>query len=125
VKELIALVHAQPGKISYASSGAGGQQHLAMESIRTLAGNMDMIHVPYKGFGQGIADVLANQVRSSSAASPRRSSHPERQAQGAGRHRPEASQGAADVPAIAETLPGFDITPGTASWRPRARRATS
>ncbi len=47
VKELIALVRAQPGRISYASSGAGGQQHLAMESIRTLAGNMDIIHVPY------------------------------------------------------------------------------
>src|SRR5258706_13063592 len=62
VKELIALVQAQPGKVSYASSGAGGQQHLAMEYIRTMAGSMDMIHVPYKGFGQGIADVLANQV---------------------------------------------------------------
>src|SRR2546428_424887 len=62
VKELIALVRAQPGTISYASSGAGGQQHLAMEYIRTMAGSMDMIHVPYKGFGQGIADVLANQV---------------------------------------------------------------
>src|SRR5580765_8038943 len=54
VKELIALVQTQPGKVSYASSGAGGQQHLAMEYIRTMAGGMDMIHVPYKGFGQGI-----------------------------------------------------------------------
>src|SRR5256885_16240577 len=62
VKELIALVQTQPGKVSYASSGAGGQQHLAMEYIRTMAGSMDMIHVPYKGFGQGLADVLANQV---------------------------------------------------------------
>src|SRR5439155_11528848 len=49
VKELIALVQTQPGKVSYASSGAGGQQHLAMEYIRTMAGSMDMIHVPYKG----------------------------------------------------------------------------
>src|SRR5260370_6280114 len=62
VKELIALVQAQPGKVSYASSGAGGQQHLAMEYIRTMAGSMDMIHVPYKGFGQGIPRVLPNQV---------------------------------------------------------------
>src|SRR2546428_837633 len=62
VKELIALVQTQAGKVSYASSGAGGQQHLAMKYIRTMAGSMDMIHVPYKGFGQGIADVLANQV---------------------------------------------------------------
>src|SRR5260370_16798944 len=49
VKELIALVHAQPGKISYASSGAGGQQHLAMESIRTMPGNMAIIPVPSNG----------------------------------------------------------------------------
>src|SRR5258708_14754361 len=62
VKELIALVQTQPGKVSYASSGSGVQQHLAMEYIRTMAGGMDMIHVPYKGFGQGLADVLANQV---------------------------------------------------------------
>jgi tripartite-type tricarboxylate transporter receptor subunit TctC len=61
VPELIALVKSQPGKWSYASSGAGSQQHLSMEWIRTSA-NLDMTHVPYKGFGQGVADVMAGQV---------------------------------------------------------------
>jgi len=111
VKELIALVHAQPGKISYASSGAGGQQHLAMESIRTMAGNMDMIHVPYKGFGQGIADVLANQVPlifGGITASIQFTKSGKLKALGV--TGPKRSKAMPDVPAIAETLPGFDIT---------------
>ncbi|HEY6241898.1 MAG TPA: tripartite tricarboxylate transporter substrate binding protein [Burkholderiales bacterium] len=111
VKELIALVRAQPGKISYASSGAGGQQHLAMESIRSLAGNMDMIHVPYKGFGQGIADVLANQVPlifGGITASIQFTRSGKLKALGV--TGPKRSKALPDVPAIAETLPGFDIT---------------
>ena len=111
VKELIALVHAQPGKISYASSGAGGQQHLAMESIRTMAGNMDMIHVPYKGFGQGIADVLANQVPlifGGITASIQLTKSGKLKALGV--TGPRRAKALPDVPAIAETLPGFDIT---------------
>ena len=111
VKELIALVRAQPGKISYASSGAGGQQHLAMESIRTMAGNMDMIHVPYKGFGQGLADVLANQVPlifGGITASIQLTRSGKLKALGV--TGPRRAKALPDVPAIAETLPGFDIT---------------
>ena len=111
VKELIELVRAQPGKISYASSGTGGQQHLAMESIRTMAGNMDMIHVPYKGFGQGIADVLANQVPlifGGITASIQLTKSGKLKALGV--TGPKRSRALPDVPAIAETLPGFDIT---------------
>jgi tripartite-type tricarboxylate transporter receptor subunit TctC len=111
VKELIALVRAQPGKISYASSGAGGQQHLAMESIRSLAGDMDMIHVPYKGFGQGLADVLANQVPlifGGITASIQLTKSGKLKALGV--TGPRRAKALPDVPAIAETLPGFDIT---------------
>jgi tripartite-type tricarboxylate transporter receptor subunit TctC len=111
VKELIALVQQQPGKISYASSGAGGQQHLAMEYIRTMAGSMDMIHVPYKGFGQGIADVLANQVPlifGGITASIQLTRSGKLKALGV--TGPRRAKALPDVPAIAETLPGFDIT---------------
>jgi tripartite-type tricarboxylate transporter receptor subunit TctC len=111
VNELIALVRAQPGRIGYASSGAGGQQHLAMESIRTLAGNMDMIHVPYKGFGQGIADVLANQVPlifGGITASIQLTRSGKLKALGV--TGPKRAKALPEVPAIAETLPGFDIT---------------
>lgn len=62
IKDLITWVRANPGKASFASSGNGSPQHLAMEVIRTMAGGLDMIHVPYKGFGQALADVLAGQV---------------------------------------------------------------
>ncbi len=62
LKELIAWIRAQNGKASFASSGNGSPQHLAMEMIRKMAGGLDMIHIPYKGFGQGLADVLAGQV---------------------------------------------------------------
>jgi len=111
VKQLIALVQREPGKISYASSGAGGQQHLAMEYIRTMAGSMDMIHVPYKGFGQGIADVLANQVPlifggiTASIQLTRSGKLKALAVTG-----PKRAKALPNVPAIAETLPGFDIT---------------
>lgn len=62
LKELIAWIRAQNGKASFASSGNGSQQQLSMELIRTMAGGLDMIHIPYKGFGQGLADALAGQV---------------------------------------------------------------
>jgi tripartite-type tricarboxylate transporter receptor subunit TctC len=110
VKELIALVQTQPGKVSYASSGAGGQQHLAMEYIRTMAGSMDMIHVPYKGFGQGIADVLAGQVPlifGGITASIQYTRGGKLKALGV--TSPKRAKALPDVPAIAETLPGFDI----------------
>ncbi len=110
VKELIALVQTQPGKVSYASSGAGGQQHLAMEYIRTMAGSMDMIHVPYKGFGQGIADVLANQVPlifGGITASIQLTRSGKLKALGV--TSPRRAKALPDVPAVAETLPGFDI----------------
>jgi tripartite-type tricarboxylate transporter receptor subunit TctC len=110
VKELIVLVQTQPGKVSYASSGAGGQQHLAMEYIRTMAGSMDMIHVPYKGFGQGIADVLANQVPlifGGITASIQMTKSGKLKALGV--TSPRRAKALPDVPAIAETLPGFDI----------------
>jgi len=61
VKELIALAKQQPGKITYASSGAGGQQHLSMETVKSMA-DVNITHIPYKGFGQGVNDVMAGHV---------------------------------------------------------------
>jgi tripartite-type tricarboxylate transporter receptor subunit TctC len=108
--ELIALAKKEPGRIPYASSGAGGQQHLAMESVRTMAG-IDVVHVPYKGFGQGVTDVLANQVPlifGGITASISYTSSGKLKALGV----TSATRAKAmpNVPAIAETLPGFDIT---------------
>ncbi|MGE0314525.1 MAG: Bug family tripartite tricarboxylate transporter substrate binding protein [Lautropia sp.] len=63
VQELVALAKAQPGKLSFASSGAGGSPHLAGELLKLRAG-IDMIHVPYKGASPAMADVIAGHVDS-------------------------------------------------------------
>ncbi len=62
VKELVALAKAQPGKWDWASSGSGGAQHLFGELFMSLAG-IKVTHVPYKGSGPAIADVLGGQVK--------------------------------------------------------------
>jgi tripartite-type tricarboxylate transporter receptor subunit TctC len=61
VKELIALAKAQPGRISFASSGNGTSIHLSAELFKFMAG-VDMLHVPYKGSGPALADLIGGQV---------------------------------------------------------------
>ena len=61
VKELVALAKAKPGEINYASGGSGASSHLAMELFKSMAG-VQMNHVPYKGTGPLITDLIAGQV---------------------------------------------------------------
>lgn len=61
VKELIALAKAQPGKLSYATPGSGSSSHLGTELFKQAAG-VDIFHVPYKGTGPAITDVVSGQV---------------------------------------------------------------
>ena len=61
VKELIAFAKANPGKLEFASAGTGSNLHLCMEMFLSMAG-LKMIHVPYKGAAQAIADVTAGYV---------------------------------------------------------------
>jgi len=61
VSDLIKKIKAEPGKIAFASSGNGSAQHLAGELFRQRA-NLDMVHVPYKGGGPALIDVMAGQV---------------------------------------------------------------
>ena len=61
VNELIRKIKAEPGKIAFASSGNGSAQHLAGELFRQRAG-LDMVHVPYKGGGPALVDVMGGQV---------------------------------------------------------------
>ena len=61
VQELIALAKASPGKLNYASPGSGTTPHLAGELFKTAAG-INMVHVPYKGAGPAIIDVLGGHV---------------------------------------------------------------
>jgi len=61
VKELVALAKAKPGSITFASAGNGSPQHLATEMFKRQA-QVDVIHVPYKGSGPAISDLLGGQV---------------------------------------------------------------
>lgn len=64
VREFIDQVKKQPGVVNYASPGAGGSQHLAMELFKQEAG-IDMVHIPYKGSAGAINDIIAGHVQAS------------------------------------------------------------
>ena len=68
-RELIALAKAKPGSLNYASTGAGGTAHLAMEYFRLETGT-NLTHIPYKGTAPGLTDVVANQVQVMISALP-------------------------------------------------------
>jgi tripartite-type tricarboxylate transporter receptor subunit TctC len=110
-RELIAVLKASPGKYSYASPGVGTLQHLAFALFQRQAG-VDAVHVPYKGAAAMMPDLISGQVpigviSAIAAAGPTR----------AGRIRslavtsPQRLASAPDVPAMAETLPGFSAAP--------------
>ena len=61
VKDLIEHARRNPAKLSYGSSGTGAASHLSAELFKSLAG-IDMLHVPYKGTGQAVTDLLAGQI---------------------------------------------------------------
>ncbi|WP_459616102.1 Bug family tripartite tricarboxylate transporter substrate binding protein [Bordetella sp. 2513F-2] len=62
VEELVALLKREPGKYNFASGGSGSPQHLAGELLKLRAG-VDMLHIPYKGQGPAMTDVIAGQVQ--------------------------------------------------------------
>ena len=102
VSELIALAKAKPGQLMFASSGTGNATHLTFELFKSMAG-IDIVHVPYKGGGPAMADLVGGQVAFSFASMP--SALPYVQA---GRLRAIAVGGSArsplfpDVPTVAE-----------------------
>jgi len=111
VQELIALARAQPGKLTYASFGIGSSAHMAGELFKIMAG-VDLVHVPYKGGGPAIADLLAGQVSIYIPVLPSVVPHVK-----AGRLHLLAVTGAQrssampDVPTVAESgLPGFEAS---------------
>jgi tripartite-type tricarboxylate transporter receptor subunit TctC len=66
LKEFLALAKQQPGKIQYASGGVGGSLHLAMELFKITAG-IDLLHVPFRGAGPGIIDVVGGHTKAINA----------------------------------------------------------
>jgi tripartite-type tricarboxylate transporter receptor subunit TctC len=120
VKEYIALARAKPGSMTFGSVGAGSPHHFAGEWLKMLA-KIDIVHVPYKGSGPLIIDLLGGHVPSGFATLLPAMQHVK-----AGKLRALAMTTQKrvpllpDVPALAETLPGFDVTQWNAVWAPAA-----
>src|SRR5262245_7693366 len=113
VKELIALAKSQPGKMNYASSGNGSTQHLAGEMFKQLTGT-NIVHVPYKGSGDAIKDLLAGFVNMNFDTMPPVLPHIQSgKLRGLAISTPKRLPQLPDVPTFAEVgITGFDV----ANW---------
>jgi tripartite-type tricarboxylate transporter receptor subunit TctC len=124
VKELIAFAKARPGQLTYASAGTGGVQHLSGELLK-IAMKLDMAHVPYKGAGPVMPDLIGGHVPMFFSGMPPAMPHVK-----AGKLRALAvtttrrSPAAPDVPTMAEAgVPGFDISNWFAYFVPSGTQA--
>jgi tripartite-type tricarboxylate transporter receptor subunit TctC len=111
VQELISLAKQNPGKLNYASSGAGAAAHLAGELFKSMAA-VDMVHVPYKGAQPALTDLIAGQVQLMFATSASVIPYMK-----AGRLRalavttPQRSPSVPELPTVSEAgLAGFEAT---------------
>lgn len=108
--EYVSWSNAHPGRMTFGTSGIGGTGHLAGELLRMVAG-ADITHVPYKGGGPAMADLLGNQVPSLIASAPSALPHVK-----TGKIRAIATTGATrsaffpTVPTIGESHPGYEAT---------------
>jgi len=113
VPELIAYAKANPGKLNYGSSGTGGSVHLSTEFLSLMAG-IRMTHVPYKGQGPALNDIMAGQIHLMLGSPTVIYTHVK-----AGRLRGLAMSGGKrspampDIPTFLETVPGYE----TYSWQ--------
>ena len=119
VAELIAHAKANPGRLSFASSSNGGAPHLAGELFKLMAG-LDMAHVPYRGSGQAVPDLIAGNVQvmfdsmPSSAGAVREGRLRALAVTTAGRQ-----AAFPDLPTVAEAgVPGYEIATWYAIWAP-------
>jgi len=120
MSELIAYVKANPQKVAYGSAGIGSPQHLAGLALNQAAG-IALTHVPYRGGGPAMNDLLGGHIQSVIATLVTMLNH-----QKAGTLRilaigeKERFAGTPDVPTISETVPGFEATSWLAFYAPAA-----
>ena len=109
VAQLVTLAKAHPGQLNYATSGNGSLTHMASLLFCRMAG-VNMVHVPYKGSGPAVADLIAGQVQLRFSSIPPSLPHVK-----SGRLRALAVTSTKrfgllpDLPAVAETVPGFEV----------------
>ena len=109
IKELIAFARANPGKLTFGSSGTGAASHLSAELFKSMA-KVDPLHVPYKGTGQAVTDLPAGQIdllfAPAQAVLPHVKAGKLKALATTGARRPETI---ADLPTVAEAgLPGYE-----------------
>jgi tripartite-type tricarboxylate transporter receptor subunit TctC len=120
VAEYIAITKAKPGMMTYGSAGPGSTHHFAGEWLKMLT-KIDIVHVPYKGMGPAITDMIGGHLPSGFATLLPALVHVK-----AGKLRALAvttekrAPLLPDVPALGETLPGFSVTQWNAVWAPAA-----
>jgi tripartite-type tricarboxylate transporter receptor subunit TctC len=109
VADVIAAARAKPGKLTFASQGNGTSAHLAGEMFTNLA-KVQMTHVPYRGAGPAMTDLLGGQVDMMFATAAAASSHiAGGKLRALGVTTPQRSPAIKNVPAIAETVPGYAV----------------
>jgi tripartite-type tricarboxylate transporter receptor subunit TctC len=109
VADVVAAAHANPGKLTFASQGNGTSAHLAGEQFTNLA-KVQMTHIPYKGAGPALTDLLGGQVDMMFATAAAVSSQlAAGKLRAVGVTTPRRAPALKDVPAIAETVPGYAV----------------
>ena len=123
IAEFIAYAKANPGRINFASFGAGTISHLAIELLKVMAG-IDVVHVPYRGGAPLITDLIAGQVQAGIDALPNSLPHIQRGAVRALALTPaKRSDALPDVPTVGETIPGYEVTTWSGVGVPRGTPA--
>lgn len=118
VKDLIQLLKENPGKYSYASSGNGTPLHLSGELFKSMAG-VSMEHIPYKGAGPALNDLLGNQVSIMFDNLPSSSSHIKSGTLRAlGVTTKDRAPSFPDIPTVDETVPGYETYTWNALFAP-------
>ena len=110
VGELIALAKSKPGSLSYASTGNGSSNHISMELFKSLAG-VDIVHIPYKGSGPAVTDLLGGQVQVMFDNAPNVMPHVKAgKLRALGMSGAKRSSFAPDIPTVAEAgVPGYEV----------------
>jgi len=106
----VQLLLKHKGELNYTSSGIGGINHLAMEVLKSKA-HLDIMHVPHKGMGPAITDLIAGEVQAVIVGLPSVESHLKSgRLRALGVSSAKRSVFAPDIPPIAEAIPGYDVS---------------